>query len=154
MKHIIVMFLTIAAFLCSPLFSSQADVVFVDDFDGENLNREVWRELPQNASGLGYNIVRAVNLLLWILIIHGSLIPSLMALGPLSPCCHAFDPPLSDFNIEFQFSWSSEIPTQGCKVSRHARNLYRRPMILMGPKLHEQDIGFLVIYQWGKACKG
>jgi hypothetical protein len=52
MKHTIVLFLTIAAFLCGLPFSAQAVEVFFDDFDGVTLEPAVWRTTAQGASGL------------------------------------------------------------------------------------------------------
>lgn len=124
MNHKIVLFLTIATLLCGLLVSSQADVVLLDDFDGENLNTTVWRELAQNASGLDENVsggklvVEDINDP-WVINREGGGTWALVTLFS-----QAFDPPLSDFNSEFQFSWSSDDPDTGVQSVQAMQGIY------------------------------
>lgn len=132
MQHTIVRFLTIAAFLCGPLFSAQAVEVFVDEFDGDDLSN--WAEMPQNASGLGYNLVDSN------LVVVDFNNPWVMNTGldgewAIVTLFHDFTSPLSDFTLTFQFAWSSEDPVTGDPSLKAMQRIYVQAYDLDGVQI-------------------
>lgn len=122
MKHTMLLFLTVAAFLCSLPFSAQAAVVFYDDFVDEGTYDQTWREFPQNAWDWNASIadskltVRDFNT--WVSNVTFDDTWALITLF------HDFDTALSDFNVEFQFAWSSDDPSSAEQSVKAMQRMY------------------------------